>query len=108
MPLVAGSPAFPKGSPAARREVRERIPPSAAAVLINRDHEYTDLYLPIDAEQETWLGRIDGERTVGEIVGEAIDDPAALDFFRRLWAYDQVVFDTSANQHPPDRPSPAP
>ena len=76
-------------------EVRERLPPSAAAVLINRDHEYTDLYLPIDPEQEAWLGRIDGTRTMGEIVGDAVDPEAAQAFFRRLWAYDQVVFDTS-------------
>ncbi len=31
--------------------VEERLPPGAAAVLINRAHTDTDLYLPIDAEE---------------------------------------------------------
>ena len=31
--------------------VRERLPAGAAAVLINRMHSYTDLYLPINASQ---------------------------------------------------------
>ena len=33
--------------------VQERLPPGAAAVLINRAHTYTDIYLPIDATGET-------------------------------------------------------
>lgn len=76
-------------------EVRENIPDSAEAVLINRDHQYTDLYLPVDAEQAGWLAEIDGERTVGDIIGPEADPGRALTFFRRLWWYDQVVFDTS-------------
>ncbi|MDP2792838.1 MAG: methyltransferase, partial [Sulfurisoma sp.] len=32
--------------------VQEKLPPGAAAVLINRNHTYTDLYLPIDARQK--------------------------------------------------------
>ena len=35
--------------------VRDRLPPGATAVLINRNHTYTDLYLPIDARQERLL-----------------------------------------------------
>ena len=33
--------------------VQERLPPGAAAVLINRAHTDTDIYLPIDAAGET-------------------------------------------------------
>ena len=33
--------------------VQERLPPGAAAVLINRAHTDTDIYLPIDAQGET-------------------------------------------------------
>ena len=32
--------------------VQERLPPGAATVLINRTHTYTDIYLPIDAQQK--------------------------------------------------------
>ncbi len=39
--------------------VRERLPPGAVAVLINRNHTYTDLYLPIDARQERMWSAID-------------------------------------------------
>ena len=48
--------------------VQENLPPGAAAVLINRKHTYTDLYLPINAQQKRMFDAIDGTRTVGEIV----------------------------------------
>ena len=51
--------------------VQERLPPGAAAVLINRSHTYTDIYLPINAQQKKMFDAIDGERTIGEIVVEA-------------------------------------
>ena len=50
--------------------VQERLPPGAAAVLINRTHTYTDIYLPIDAQEKKMFDAIDGERTIGEIVVE--------------------------------------
>ena len=75
--------------------VRERLPPGAAAVLINRNHTYTDLYLPIDARQERLLAAIDGERTIAEICREGVDRDFARAFFQQLWRWDQVVFDTS-------------
>ena len=43
------------------------LPPGAAAVLINRSHTYTDLFLPIDAAEERLVDAIDGERSIGEI-----------------------------------------
>jgi len=75
--------------------VQERLPPGAATVLINRTHTYTDIYLPIDAQQKKMFDAIDGEQTIGEIVVEQGQHGTARAFFERLWRYDQVVFDTS-------------
>ena len=74
--------------------VQERLPPGAAAVLINRAHTNTDIYLPIDAREKRLVDAIDGERSIGEIAGgEPSDVCRAL--FERLWWHDQVVFDGS-------------
>ena len=74
--------------------VQERLPPGAAAVLINRAHTYTDIYLPIDAREKLLVDAIDGERSIGEIAGDSPHD-ICRDLFKRLWWYDQVVFDAS-------------
>ena len=75
--------------------VREKLPSGAAAVLINRNHTYTDLYLPIDAQQERLFARIDGERTIADLCNEPHDRVRARSYFQELWRWDQVVFDTS-------------
>ncbi|HVN70348.1 MAG TPA: methyltransferase [Candidatus Binatia bacterium] len=75
--------------------VRERLPAGAAAVLINRNHTYTDLYLPIDSAQEALFAAIDGERSIAQICGESGDLQHAREFFERLWLWDQVVFDAT-------------
>lgn len=75
--------------------VQEKLPPGAAAVLINRSHTYTDIYLPIDAQEKQLFDAIDGKRTVGEIVGEHGQRDTARALFERLWRHDQIVFDTS-------------
>ena len=74
--------------------VQERLPPGAAAVLINRAHTYHDIYLPIDAQEKRLFDAIDGERSIGEIVGDA-DRDVGRALFERLWWHDQVVFDAS-------------
>ncbi len=82
--------------------VQKRLPPGAAAVLINQAHTYPDLVLPIDAQEERWFDAINGKRTIGEIIRGTTTadsrqrhrDPARA-FFERLWWYDQVVFDLS-------------
>jgi SAM-dependent methyltransferase len=78
--------------------VRERLPPGAAAVLINRAHAYPDLALAINAAQDRVLASIDGELTVDEILRRAAGT-AGLDqgreFIERLWRYDQIVFDAA-------------
>lgn len=78
--------------------VRERLPAGAAAVLINRTHTYTDIYLPIDARQERLLAAVDGVRTITQIAEAAGNHSAVRDFFQTLWRYDQVVFDNSGSR----------
>ena len=67
--------------------VRDRVPPGAAAVLINPTHTYKDLVLPIDALELQMFEAIDGTRRVGEIV----QDEKGRQFFSRLWHHDQIV-----------------
>jgi SAM-dependent methyltransferase len=82
--------------------VQERLPPGAAAVLINQTHTFRDLYLPIVAAEKRLFDAIDGNRSIGDIVEQALQPTgsassldAARAFFERLWRYDQVVFDAS-------------
>jgi len=75
--------------------VHERLPTGASAVLINRSHTYTDLYLPIDAARERILEAIDGNRRIADMGRATIDKNMARDFFEQLWCWDQVVFDTN-------------
>lgn len=82
--------------------VQERLPPGAAAVLINQNHTFKDLYLPIDALQKTLFDAIDGKRTIGEIAPQIALRDAARSLFERLWRYDQVVFDASLARRPTD------
>ena len=74
--------------------VQERLPPGAAAVLINRAHTDTDIYVPIDAREQRLVNAVDGERSIGEIADDGQLDVCRT-LFERLWWYDQVVFDGS-------------
>jgi SAM-dependent methyltransferase len=74
--------------------VEEKLPPGAAAVLINRAHIYRDIYLPIDAQEKRLLDAIDGESSIREIMGDAHREDTR-ELFERLWQHDQVVFDAS-------------
>jgi SAM-dependent methyltransferase len=78
--------------------VGDRLPTGAVAVLINRNHTYTDLYLPINAQQERLLAAIDGKRSIADICLEPDDRGIARDFFQQLWRWDQVVFDASVSR----------
>jgi SAM-dependent methyltransferase len=75
--------------------VHDRLPAGASAVLINRDHTFTDLYLPIDARQERLLEAIDGRRRIVDMGRAMADRHVARAFFERLWRWDQIVFDAS-------------
>lgn len=85
--------------------VQDRLPPGAAAVLINQTHTYTDLFLLISSAEKQLFDDIDGARSISEILERTQSsshatrnlDPARA-FFERLWSYDQVVFDTSQLQ----------
>jgi SAM-dependent methyltransferase len=81
--------------------VEERLPPGAAAVLLNRSHQHHDLLLPISRQQKRMFDAVDGRRTIGEIAAGAGGADArrrAMEFFEKLWQYDQVVFDTASAQ----------
>ncbi len=82
--------------------IRERVPAGSVAVLLNPTHEFTDLILPINSAEDRLLGQIDGVRTLGEIVSaaEANQSARTLQFFERLWQYDQIVFDASRASAP--------
>jgi SAM-dependent methyltransferase len=74
--------------------VKDRAPRGVAAVLINPAHMYPDLAFFIDEAQERAVKAIDGERAAGEILREgAMSEENARQFFKRLWEYDQIVFD---------------
>jgi SAM-dependent methyltransferase len=82
--------------------VQDRLPPRAAAVLINQTHTDRDLFLPIDSTEKRLFEAIDGARTIGDIVEKTLPSSQrttnlgiARHFFERLWWHDQVVFDAS-------------
>lgn len=77
--------------------IRERLPPGAAAVLLNRGHSYTDIMLPIDARELALFEAIDGARTIAELVSgrQPLDTAAA--FFERLYEHDHIALDASAS-----------
>ena len=82
--------------------VQERLPPGAAAVLINRNHTYTDLLVTIGSTEKRLFDAIDGNRTIGDILNKTTPSSQvqsqrdmARTFFERLWWHDQVVFDAS-------------
>jgi SAM-dependent methyltransferase len=74
--------------------IQQKLPPGAAAVLINRAHTSHDIYLPISAQEKRLFDAIDGQRSIGAIVGDTHRD-AGRALFERLWWHDQIVFDTS-------------
>jgi len=71
--------------------VEERLPPGAAAALLNRAHEFTDLVMFANGDEKTVFDAIDGQRTMAELSAE----PAV---FRRLYDHDLIVIDASATR----------
>jgi len=87
--------------------VQERLPAGAAGVLINQNHTYTDLFMPINATEKDWLDAINGTSRISNIVEQSSPGSqeteqleAARVFFERLWQYDQLVFDASPLEGP--------
>jgi hypothetical protein len=79
--------------------LQDQIPPGAAGALVNQTHLFNDLFILINEKEKQIYEAIDGRRSVAEIV-EKVEgfSPLARDFFKKLWRYDQVVFDTSRAQ----------
>jgi len=84
--------------------VQERLPPGAAAVLINQTHTCKDLFMLINATEKRWFDAMDGACRNRDIIEktrptsqESIQPDMARTFFERLWWYDQVVFDASCH-----------
>lgn len=82
--------------------VQDRLPPGAAAVLINQTHTFTDLLLPITFSEKRLFDSIDGDRSIGEIVQRTLSSSNQTDgldrsriLFERLWCHDQIALDTS-------------
>jgi len=75
--------------------VRERLPPGVAAILINRAHSHTDIFLPIYPRETRLLEAIDGKRTIREMLASESERDVARSLFERLWRHDQVVFDAA-------------
>jgi len=82
--------------------VQDRLPPGAAAVLINQTHTYRDLFLPIGSTEKRLFDAIDGIRRIGDIGESTLSSShpttnldMARTFFELLWWHDQVVFDVS-------------
>ncbi len=78
--------------------VQDRLPPGVIGALVNQTHLFQDLYLFIDDQQKQIYDAIDGRRSISEILDQVkpqeVTSPAR-EFFKQLWWYDQVVFDTS-------------
>ena len=72
--------------------VQERLPPGAAAVLVNRGHTDPDLFLPVDEEQGRWFDAIDGRNNgrcdLERVVDRGRQPPEGIHarrFFEQLW-----------------------
>jgi SAM-dependent methyltransferase len=73
--------------------VVERLPAGAAAVLVNRAHQFEDIVMPVSDAEKRVVDAIDGHRTVGAITADAGLGPSgAAALFQRLYQYDQVAF----------------
>ena len=67
-----------------------RLPPGAAAALLNRAHTSTDLVMFVDADELARFRAIDGVRTIDDL------GDGAAGFVERLWRHDLVVVDATA------------
>jgi hypothetical protein len=54
--------------------------------------------LCIDAREKRMFEAIDGHRNISEILDKVNEKESSPLFFKKLWWYDQVVFDTSKAQ----------
>jgi len=64
--------------------VMDRLPAGAAAAAINKKHTFTDVYLPMGAQQKKMFEAIDGKRTIAEIAPRAAQREPAKVLFEGL------------------------
>lgn len=87
--------------------IDERVPPGAAAVLINQSHLYPDLVLPVDAAEKSVVDAIDGHRSIEDLrdtVSATMGVDDVVGFIDRLFRYDQVVLAPAGETHRPKSP----
>ncbi|HEY7915272.1 MAG TPA: class I SAM-dependent methyltransferase [Blastocatellia bacterium] len=78
--------------------VEEGLPAGVSGILVNQTHVFDDLMLFIDAREKRIFEAIDGRRSISEILEKVKEKGASPLLFKKLWWYDQVVFDTSKAQ----------
>ena len=78
--------------------VQEELPAGVAGILLNQTHVFDDLMLFIDAREKRMFEAIDGRRSISEILDKVNEKGTSPLLFKKLWWYDQVVFDTSKAQ----------
>jgi len=65
--------------------IQERLPRGAAAVLINQNHTYRDLVMPIDSTEKSLFDAVDGNSSIGDIMQTLSSSQImARAFFERL------------------------
>jgi len=77
---------------------QEDLPAGVSGILFNQTHVFDDLMLFIDAREKRMFEAIDGRRSISEILDNVKEKETSLPLFKKLWWYDQVVFDTSKAQ----------
>jgi len=75
--------------------VQQNLPPGAAAVVINRAHTFSDLYVPLTEFEAFVYARIDGQTSCRDLVTEAQDARRVAALMLKLWRSDQIVLDRS-------------
>ncbi len=89
--------------------VQKKLPPGAAALLINQGHGDPDLFLPVNANEKRLVDAIDGKRSIDEIIHRPSKSGAAShrqnreqarSLFERLYWFDQVVYQTNTQRNP--------
>jgi hypothetical protein len=70
-----------------------RLPPGAAAAVLNQAHTYPDLVLFLDSVEKRLFEAIDGRRSIAESTSRGPE------LFERLWQHDHIVIDGSGGGH---------
>jgi SAM-dependent methyltransferase len=75
--------------------IQQNLPPGAVAVVLNRAHTYTDLFVPLTEFEAFLFARIDGQTSCRDMVEAASDTLGVADLMQTLWRSDQIIFDRS-------------